>query len=112
MTEPTLIFSDLRFPEGARWHDDQLWFSDMHTGQIFRANPASRVLEEVATFLAAGRSERLGDTTDVRDDVAHVEQRTRCRLAELTVVDAREQLLELRHSGTEIDLAHASSSNS
>lgn len=48
MSEPSLIFSDLRFPEGARWHDDQLWFSDMHTGQVFRADPARRRLEEVA----------------------------------------------------------------
>ena len=48
MTELSLIFSDLRFPEGARWHDDRLWFSDMHTGQVFKANPAARTLEEVA----------------------------------------------------------------
>ena len=48
MPEPSLLFSDLRFPEGARWHDHQLWFSDMHTGQVFRADPAARTLEEVA----------------------------------------------------------------
>jgi sugar lactone lactonase YvrE len=48
VAEQTLIFSDLRFPEGARWHDDQLWFSDMHTGQVFRADPAARSLQEVA----------------------------------------------------------------
>lgn len=47
MPEPTLIFSDLRFPEGARWHDGQLWFSDMHTGQVFSSHPAARTLEEV-----------------------------------------------------------------
>ncbi len=47
MSEPSLIFSDLRFPEGARWHHDQLWFSDMHTGQVFRSTPSSRTLEEV-----------------------------------------------------------------
>ncbi|MBM9463989.1 SMP-30/gluconolactonase/LRE family protein [Aeromicrobium sp. YIM 150415] len=48
MPETTLIFSDLRFPEGARWHGDRLWFSDMHTGQVFRANPLLRTLEEYA----------------------------------------------------------------
>ncbi|MEV6487390.1 SMP-30/gluconolactonase/LRE family protein [Actinoplanes sp. NPDC051633] len=48
MSELSLLFSDLRFPEGARWHRDRLWFSDMHTGQVFRANPATRTLEEVA----------------------------------------------------------------
>lgn len=48
MTELSLIYSDLRFPEGARWHDGQLWFSDMHTGQVFRSTPAARTLEEMA----------------------------------------------------------------
>jgi sugar lactone lactonase YvrE len=48
VAERSLIFSDLRFPEGARWHDDQLWFSDMHTGQVFRSDPAARSLQEVA----------------------------------------------------------------
>jgi sugar lactone lactonase YvrE len=47
MTELSLIFSDLRFPEGARWHEDRLWFSDMHTGQVFKSRPANRTLEEV-----------------------------------------------------------------
>lgn len=47
MPDPTLIFSDLRFPEGARWHGDQLWFSDMHTGQVFRSDPSTRTLQEV-----------------------------------------------------------------
>jgi len=47
MTELSLIFSDLRFPEGARWRDDRLWFSDMHTGQVFMSRPADRTLEEV-----------------------------------------------------------------
>ncbi|MGB7238427.1 MAG: hypothetical protein WBD41_20940 [Rhodococcus sp. (in: high G+C Gram-positive bacteria)] len=48
MTETTLLFADLRFPEGARWHNGQLWFSDMHTGQVFKSDPAARTLEEVA----------------------------------------------------------------
>ena len=48
MSDLSLIFSDLRFPEGARWREDRLWFSDMHTGQVFRSNPAARTLEEVA----------------------------------------------------------------
>ena len=48
MNQPSLIFSDLRFPEGARWHEDRLWFSDMHTGQVFKSNPSARTLAEVA----------------------------------------------------------------
>jgi sugar lactone lactonase YvrE len=48
VTQPSVIFSDLRFPEGARWHEERLWFSDMHTGQVFKSNPLARTLEEVA----------------------------------------------------------------
>ncbi len=47
MPDLSLIFSDLRFPEGARWRAGQLWFSDMHTGQVFRSDPAARTLHEV-----------------------------------------------------------------
>ena len=47
MPEPSVIFSDLRFPEGARWNEGQLWFSDMHTGQVFKSDPAGRTLHEV-----------------------------------------------------------------
>ena len=47
MSELSLIFSDLRFPEGARWHENQLWFADMHSGQVFRSDPVSRALTEV-----------------------------------------------------------------
>jgi sugar lactone lactonase YvrE len=36
-----MLFDGLRFPEGARWHDGLLWFSDMHTGEIFRVDPGS-----------------------------------------------------------------------
>lgn len=46
---PQILFEGLRFPEGARWHDGRLWFSDMHTGEIFRVGPeAGRGPEVVA----------------------------------------------------------------
>jgi hypothetical protein len=48
MSELTLLYSDLRFPEGARWHGGRLWLSDMRTGQVFKANPSARTLEEAA----------------------------------------------------------------
>ncbi|MEV0248990.1 SMP-30/gluconolactonase/LRE family protein [Nocardia sp. NPDC050712] len=47
MAELSVIFSDLRFPEGARWREGHLWFSDMHTGQVFRSDPIGRTLQEV-----------------------------------------------------------------
>lgn len=47
MVELTPLFADLRFPEGARWHDEHLWFSDMHTGQVFKADPTTARPQEV-----------------------------------------------------------------
>lgn len=32
--EPKLLIDDLVFGEGPRWHDDQLWFSDMHGEKV------------------------------------------------------------------------------
>jgi sugar lactone lactonase YvrE len=34
-----VVFDRLRFPEGCRWHDGRLWFSDMHTGTLYSADP-------------------------------------------------------------------------
>ena len=34
-----VVFDGLRFPEGCRWHDGRLWFSDMHTGTLYSADP-------------------------------------------------------------------------
>lgn len=34
-----VLFDGLRFPEGCRWHDGRLWFSDMHTGRLYSADP-------------------------------------------------------------------------
>ena len=32
--EPKVLLGGLMFPEGPRWHDEKLWFSDMHAGQV------------------------------------------------------------------------------
>lgn len=32
------LLGGLYFPEGPRWHDGQLWFSDMHSLQVIRCN--------------------------------------------------------------------------
>lgn len=34
MTERRVLLDGLRFPEGPRWHEDRLWFSDMHSGSV------------------------------------------------------------------------------
>lgn len=36
-----ILLEGYRFPEGARWHAGRLWFSDMHTGEIFSFDPAT-----------------------------------------------------------------------
>lgn len=36
---PTVILDGLRFPEGPRWHDGRLWFSDQHEGRVIALSP-------------------------------------------------------------------------
>ena len=45
---PVTILDGLAFPEGARWHDGALFFSDMHDGVVWRLTPegqATKLLE-------------------------------------------------------------------
>ena len=32
--EPVVLLDGLMFPEGPRWHEEKLWFSDMHAGLV------------------------------------------------------------------------------
>lgn len=41
MARREVLFDGLRFPEGCRWRDDRLWFSDMHTGRLYSADIAT-----------------------------------------------------------------------
>jgi sugar lactone lactonase YvrE len=34
MHPPEILIDGLRFPEGPRWHEDRLWFSDMHDHRV------------------------------------------------------------------------------
>ena len=45
------------FPEGPRWHEGSLWFSDQHDGLVRRLGPAGEVLEE---FRVPGDPSGLG----------------------------------------------------
>lgn len=38
MTSLTVLSSGFAFPEGPRWHDGQLWISDMHGPQVLRVD--------------------------------------------------------------------------
>jgi sugar lactone lactonase YvrE len=48
--KPETLLTGYRFPEGCRWHDDRLWFSDMHTGVVYSADLVSGAVEEVMTI--------------------------------------------------------------
>jgi len=37
-----VVVDGLCFPEGPRWHEDQLWFSDMHAHQVMRVDRNGR----------------------------------------------------------------------
>lgn len=37
---PTVLLEGLAFPEGPRWHDDRLWFSDMQAREVVSVNMA------------------------------------------------------------------------
>lgn len=36
----TVLVDGLRFPEGPRWHDGRLWYSDQHDGMVRAVTPA------------------------------------------------------------------------
>lgn len=45
-----IVVDKLRFPEGCRWHAGRLWFSDMHSGQVFSVLPDGSGLTEVLSI--------------------------------------------------------------
>src|SRR4051812_15103059 len=36
------VLADLIFPEGPRWREGRLWFSDMHAGEVIAMSPDGR----------------------------------------------------------------------
>jgi sugar lactone lactonase YvrE len=42
-TEPVILLDDLMFPEGPRWHDGELWFSDLGSGSVRSVDLEGRV---------------------------------------------------------------------
>jgi len=43
MSETRVLLDGLRFPEGPRWHDGKLWFSDMHARRVMTLDPSGHV---------------------------------------------------------------------
>lgn len=44
---PRVLLDGLRFAEGPRWHEDRLWFSDMHAGVVMAVDLDGRAEEIV-----------------------------------------------------------------
>jgi sugar lactone lactonase YvrE len=63
MSEITVLLDGLLLPECPRWHDDRLWFSDMHDGRVWamteagQTEPMVRVVDQPGGlgFLPDGR---------------------------------------------------------
>lgn len=81
---PTVLFDDLWFPEGPRWHDGRLWFSDMHAHQVFAATEAGE--RETVAHLD-GRPSGLGWLPDGRLLVVSMEERELLRLESSSLVE-------------------------
>jgi sugar lactone lactonase YvrE len=42
-----VVLDGLAFPEGPRWHEDRLWFSDMHAHEVLALDPSTGVVETI-----------------------------------------------------------------
>jgi sugar lactone lactonase YvrE len=94
MTDPAVetLATGLAFPEGARWHDGALWFSDTHAREVLRLDPdGDGPPERVATV--PGRPSGLGFLPDGRLLIASTHDR---------------RLLRREHDGTLVEHADLS----
>lgn len=48
MTAPRTIATGFAFPEGPRWHDGRLWFSDQHAREVVVLEPDGTLVERFA----------------------------------------------------------------
>jgi sugar lactone lactonase YvrE len=71
------VAEGLTLPEGARWHDGALWFSDMHANAVLRL-PAGGELEMVAKV--PGHPSGLGFLPDGRPLIVSMHDRKLLRL--------------------------------
>ena len=71
--EPTVLADGLVFPEGPRWHNGKLWFSDMFSRRVMTLDLQGRLNEELT--LPADRPSGLGFLPDGRLLVVSMEDR-------------------------------------
>jgi sugar lactone lactonase YvrE len=72
------LLDHLLFPESPRWHEGQLWFSDMYAGRVYRFDPSSGELTLVLEL--DDRPSGLGWLPDGRLLVVSMESRQLLRL--------------------------------
>jgi sugar lactone lactonase YvrE len=72
-----IVIEDLGFPEDPRWHDGELWFSDMDAGWVFRMSPGGRATQVVQV---PGTPSGLGWLPDGRLLVVSMSDRKLLRL--------------------------------
>lgn len=61
MTTLETLVGDLRFPEGLRWHQGELWFSDFGTRRVFSVDPHGAIKERA---YIAGQPSGIGFLPD------------------------------------------------
>lgn len=71
------VLGDLAFPEGPRWRDGRLWFSDMHSHEVVAMAPDG---QRETVFKAEGPVSGLGWLPDGRMLVVSMEDRRLLRL--------------------------------
>jgi sugar lactone lactonase YvrE len=76
-TKPRVLVDGLVFPEGPRWHQGQLWFSDMHAHRVMRVGLDGRV---EAVVDVPGQPSGLGWLPDGRLLVVSMTDRRLLRL--------------------------------
>lgn len=47
MADTEVVLDGLAFPEGPRWHDGRLWFSDMHAHEVVALDPRTGARETI-----------------------------------------------------------------
>jgi len=77
MATLTTVLKDLAFPEGPRWRDGRLWFSDMHAHEVIAMTPAGA---RETVFNHTGPVSGLGWLPDGRMLVVSMEDRKLLRI--------------------------------
>jgi sugar lactone lactonase YvrE len=83
-TAPRLLLDDLVFPEGPRWHDGRLWFSDMHAHEVVAVDE-SGVRERIVAV--PGSPSGLGWLPGGELLIVSMEDRRLLRLADGALVE-------------------------